>query len=80
MLAITAKRFPGNDQDRAGWVIINANGRGYSDVLELAQLAGISYRNSPLSHRYETKRAALQIVQEIMDRASERTGGASARV
>lgn len=70
MLAITAKLFPADEENPRGWNLINLDGRGYSDVLELARLAGIDYSYSPLAKRYRTKREAMAAAQAVADRAS----------
>lgn len=73
MLALTARKI------RSRWYITDLDGN-YGVVLDLARLADLTYRDAALSQPQRTKRRALAIIQEAMDRASARGHGASVRL
>ncbi len=76
MLAIKIKKFSASDDEPVGWVIIDSNERGFSDVLELTRLANVIYRHNPISRRFKTKKMAQAALELVAAMASQRTGGA----
>lgn len=70
MVAITAKKIGSR------WVVQNAIPTGFSDVLELCRLAGVTYEHNDISKKHRTKRGAMAAARAVAELASARTGGA----
>jgi hypothetical protein len=64
MLQITAKKI------NSTWSVINADGRGYSDVLEICRLAGVEYKYNAISNNHKTKKSALAALKSVAELAS----------
>lgn len=70
MLNITAKKI------KSTWNVINSDGYGYSDVLEICRLAGIEYKYNQISKNHKTKKSALAALKCVAELAAKKTGGA----
>lgn len=57
------------------WIARNVDGRGFSDVIALARLAGEN-PHSRLLVAYRTRRATSDVIRAVAERAALRTGGA----
>lgn len=60
------------------WIIRNADGRGFSDVLDLYGRADLKFKYQPQS--FLTRKSAQAHLEMVADLASQRTGGAWANV
>lgn len=70
MIAISAQKIGDHK-----WIARNVDGRGFSDVNELARLAGENPHHRLLA-TYRTRRAAIDVIRAVAERAALRTGGA----